>query len=910
MLKLTNITKDYVVANNKVHALKGISISFRNNEFVSILGPSGCGKTTLLNIIGGLDHYTTGDLIIDNISTKNYSDRDWDTYRNHRIGFIFQSYNLIPHQTILENVELALTIAGMGKEERIQKAKEALDKVGLQGEYNKKPNQLSGGQCQRVAIARALVNEPDILLADEPTGALDTKTSIQIMDLIKEISKNRLVIMVTHNPDIADKYSTRIVTLLDGVVTSDSNPLNDTEEKSTKPISSQTNAKDDSKKSKLSFLSAFKLSARNLRSKFKRTAMVCIAGSIGIIGVASVLSLSTGVRSYINDMQEDMLSGNPIQITEEAMNLDLLMETSSQTTKQEALKESIKNGYVDVDSIIDRLISSKNDFESLKISNNITEDYIQFLHDMPKSYYSSITSYYGIDVSNNIYTDIDLQGEDRYKIQNRNLSLSAIISMYTSMLEQTDLGPYSGYIATLSNTFNQAVENESFIAEQYDIISSKEKSKIATEANEIMIVVNENTQLTDLLLAQLGYFSQSEFFNIIYTAIDSVAKDTRFDKPEFSYDELLNKKFVYYPNTVVYTEKSTDDLGYASAPFTYHYEVEDSMKEEAVELKITAILRPKKGTSYGCLQSGIYYTPKFTQKYLKDSQDSRVVQYLVEHGANAYTSIKSSLGYTPLNAETPSMIYSYNYYFEGQLTQGQAAVGNTNAMTALLGIMMGGSNPTSQISTYTLTLREIGGLNRPNAISIYPKDFTLKDSVTNYLKKWNSQEDITLSTNKVLTSEEREEIIYTDSLSIVIAIINEMINMITIALVAFTALSLVVSTVMIAIITYVSVIERIKEIGVIRSLGGRKKDVSRLFTAESFIIGGLAGVLGITVTYLLTVIVNAIVRHIAPIPQIAKLTLLTAVIMVAISITLTLISGLIPARIASKKDPVDALRTE
>ena len=917
MLKLTDITKDYIVASNKVHALRGISISFRSNEFVSILGPSGCGKTTLLNIIGGLDHYTSGDLVIDNISTKDYTDRDWDTYRNHRIGFIFQSYNLIPHQTVLENVELALTISGMQKEERVKKAKEALDKVGLQGEYDKKPNQLSGGQCQRVAIARALVNEPDILLADEPTGALDTKTSIQIMDLIKEISEDRLVIMVTHNPEIADKYSTRIVTLLDGLITSDSNPIKE-ETKEVEPTSE--NIKQPTiKKSKLSFWSAFKLSARNLRSKFKRTAMVCIAGSIGIVGVASVLSLSTGVRSYISDMQEDMLSGNPIRITEEAMNLDLLMETSTQSMKQNAVKQSIKDGVINVDSVIERLISSKNNFESLRISNDITEDYIQFIHDMPESYYSSITSYYGIDVANNIYTDIEVQNdaENAYVTTKRNLSLGAIINMYTAMMEQTDLGPYSGYIATLSDSFNQAVENEKFIAEQYDIISSKEKSKIATEEDEIMIVVSDDSELTDLLLAQLGYFSQNEFFDIIYEAIDSPLKELCPSKPSFTYDELLNKKFTYYPNSVVYTEKTPAN---PLMPFDYNYESTDSMQSAKLDLKITAILRPKKGTSYGCLQSGIYYTPKFTKKFLQDNKESRVVKYLEENELTSYTSLKSSLGFTPMPSTTgattvsPAMIYTYDYYFvpNGKITA-TAAVGNTNAMSALLSMMMAGSSSSSnqsQYLTYSLTNRELGGIDKPNAISIYPKDFTLKDSVTNYLKKWNKETDITLSTGKTLTFEERDEITYSDNLSVVIAIINEMINIITIALVVFTALSLVVSTVMIAIITYVSVIERIKEIGVIRSLGGRKKDVSRLFTAESFIIGGLAGVIGIAITFLLTVICNAIVSHLAPIAQIAKLTISISLIMIAVSIVLTLISGLIPARIASKKDPVDALRTE
>ena len=455
MLKLINITKDYQVANHQVHALKGISITFRDNEFVSILGPSGCGKTTLLNIIGGLDHYTSGDLFIDQISTKEFNDRDWDSYRNHRIGFVFQSYNLIPHQTILENVELALTIAGIGKEERLQRAKEVLDKVGLKNEYHKKPNQLSGGQCQRVAIARALVNNPDILLADEPTGALDSTTSIQIMELIKEISKDRLVIMVTHNPDIAKKYSSRIVKLLDGKITADSNPVLENElivKKEEKVIE---------KKSKLSFWTAFKLSARNLRSKLKRTILTCVAGSIGIIGVATVLSVSTGVRSYINDMQEDMLSGNPITISETGMNLESLLSMTDTSTQEEALKDSIEDGYINVNRFIEYLVSQTGSLDAFRIQNEFSEEYLQFLQNMPKEYYAAIATYYGIDVKNNIYTNIQLQGYEE-KI----MSLNSIITTYTSMLNQTELKEYSSLVGMVTNNINQAVNNNDFIATQ------------------------------------------------------------------------------------------------------------------------------------------------------------------------------------------------------------------------------------------------------------------------------------------------------------------------------------------------------------------------------------------------------------------------------------------------------------
>ena len=885
MLKLINITKDYPVANHQVHALKGISITFRDNEFVSILGPSGCGKTTLLNIIGGLDHYTSGDLFIDQISTKEFNDRDWDSYRNHRIGFVFQSYNLIPHQTILENVELALTIAGIGKEERLQRAKEVLDKVGLKGDYHKKPNQLSGGQCQRVAIARALVNNPDILLADEPTGALDSATSIQIMELIKEISKDRLVIMVTHNPDIAKKYSSRIVKLLDGKITADSNPVLENElivKKEEKVIE---------KKSKLSFWTAFKLSARNLRSKLKRTILTCVAGSIGIIGVETVLSVSTGVRSYINDMQEDMLSGNPITISETGMNLESLLSMTDTSTQEEALKDSIEDGYINVNRFIEYLVSQTGSLDAFRIQNEFSEEYLQFLQNMPKEYYAAIATYYGIDVKNNIYTNIQLQGYEE-KI----MSLNSIITTYTSMLNQTELKEYSSLVGMVTNNINQAVNNNDFIATQYDIISNPKESKFAEEANEIMLVVNDDQELTDLILAQLGYYTQEEFLNIIYKAIDSEKYDPSLDKNQFSYDELLNKTFIYYPNDTIFKQTDPSSPLFSLNPFTYQPYAEKSW-ENGIELKITAILKPKENVSYGCLGSGIYYTPALTQKIIMDNVQSQIVHYLNENEEEAFTSMN-------YNGTNIGIIYDYSYYFEDREYTETGFVGNTSSLSSFMGTITGQNNP-----IYTLTLRELGGCNLPSDIHIYPTNFELKDQVTAYLDQWNGNKTLTFD-NITLTPEERATITYSDNLAVMISLIDNMINIVTIALVAFTALSLVVSTVMIAIITYVSVIERVKEIGVIRSLGGRKKDVSRLFNAETFIIGGFSGLIGIGVTYILSGIINLIVGHLANISAIAILPIHVAIIMVVLSILVTLISGLIPALIASKKDPVEALRSE
>lgn len=880
MLELKNIKKDYTVADSKVHALKGVDLSFRQSEFVSILGPSGCGKTTMLNIIGGLDHYTEGDLIIDGVSTKSYSGRDWDTYRNHRVGFIFQSYNLIPHQTILENVELALNISGVEKKERVKRAKQALNKVGLVGQYNKKPNQLSGGQCQRVAIARALVNEPEILLADEPTGALDSETSVQIMDLIQEIAKECLVIMVTHNPDLAEKYSTRIIKLLDGEVLSDSNPYDGKDE-----IKERPNKKVINKKSKLSFWSAFKLSAKNLWSKFKRTFMVCLAGSIGIIGVATVLAVSTGVQGYIASMQNDMLSGNPVTISEEAYDLNALIDASGNALTQEALKESTQDGYVNVEYMVNYLLERSGDATSFKITNNITKDYVDYVKNLPAEYYSAIATDYGLNLSNNLYTNFNFNGQT-----NNNISLSAALEIYREMLNNVEgYESFSQFISLYTQDFAQAVNNKDFILSQYDMIAG---DKVASEKNEIMIVLSDDNSLTDLLLAQFGYYSQDEFFNIVYHATeDEENYSQELWKDKFSYEEILGKTFTWYPNDQIYTQTAVP-----SKPFTYSA-YENETWTDGIELTITAILRPKEEISYGCLQSGFYYTEALAEHIIQNSLNSQLVQYFVSQGIESYDSYYIN--------ETTNLGITYNYSFELNGTNYENRVGFVGSSNSL-GLLMGSG---SGAKNYKLSLREIGGKNLPSTIKIYPKDFDLKDEVADYLKVWNSDADIVLG-DRTITAAERNDIQYTDNLSIVIGLVNNLVNIVTTALVAFTALSLVVSTVMVAIITYVSVMERVKEIGVIRSLGGRKRDVSSLFIAETFIIGSISGVIGIAITYAISGIINLIVGNLFGIYTIASLSFTTALIMIAISIGLTLISGLIPASIAAKKDPVEALRTE
>ena len=889
MLRLENIKKDYKVADTTVHALKGINIEFRKNEFVAILGPSGCGKTTLLNIVGGLDKYTSGDLFINGRSTKEYKDRDWDVYRNHRIGFVFQSYNLIPHQTILGNVELALTIAGVSKEERIRRAKEALDKVGLSDQYYKHPNQLSGGQCQRVAIARALINEPEILLADEPTGALDTKTSVQIMNLLKEIAKERLIIMVTHNPELAELYATRTVKLLDGNIVEDSNPYASKNKENNE-------AQVVNEKAKMSLWTAFKLSFKNLKSKLKRTLMVCVASSIGIIGVSAVLAVSTGVKTFISDMQDDMLSGNPIRISEATIDLEAMMNSMSMSEKREAVKKSIKDGYVNVNSLVQYLVESGETMKNMQITNDINANYVAYIENMPAEYYIAMSKDYGIEVNNNIYTTMDFSGQD-----SRLISISAITKIYTSLLKDTEFKEYAGMVDTISSPFSQSLSNSEYILSQYDVVSDKEKSKVASEYNEIMIVLTEDQELNDLLLAQLGYYTQEEFLNLVYKSVDNKELyNPDLDKERFSYDELINKSFIWYPNDYIYNEVNLENPALReNNPFTYN-PYASSTWTDGIELKVTAILKPKKNLNYGSLGSGFYYTPALTEKILEDGANSKIVNYLKTNEKEGITSY--GLG-------SPNGIYYSYTYQSSDTSEAKNAigyVGSLDMMTSMMGGMMGNTNIPDM---YNISLRELAGNDLPSEISIYPLDFDRKHLVTDYLDAWNSDKDIIIG-NKTLTSEDRSEIKYTDAIALVINIMNSMIDIVTIALVAFTSLSLVVSTVMIAIIIYVSVIERIKEIGVIRSLGGRKKDVSHLFNAEAVMIGASSGIIGVSITYALSFIVNTIVSATGVVSRIAILPISYAVIIVIISTLLTSISGLVPAKMAAKKDPVVALRSE
>ena len=617
--------------------------------------------------------------------------------------------------------------------------------------------------------------------------------------------------------------------------------------------------------------------------------MVCLASSIGIVGVSSVLSLSTGIKTYISDMQDDMLSGNPLVISQSTIDLNALMATMSDAEKRNAVKKSIVDGYVNVNSVVQYLVEQGETMKNLQVINDINDEYIKYVEGMPAEYYVAISKNYGINLMHSIYTDMNF-----LQTGSKKTSITAITQIYTSLLQETDFKDYAPMIATLSAPFSQSINNPDYILSQYDIVSNPNTSKIATEYNEIMIVINKDQELNDLLLAQLGYYTQEKFLNLVYEAYETEetpVADRKYnpelDKDRFSYDELLNKTFTWYPNDTIYTASSM----LPNVPFTYS-PYADELWDSGIDLHVTAILKPKENLNYGSLSSGFYYTDKLVEKILETNASSEIVQYLDDHSLESFSTSDPT---SPM-----TVMYQYQYKLEegSQTKNGIGAVGSVSTLAALTGN-----------ASYNLSKRALGGETLPNSISIYPTNFEQKNNVNAYLDRWNS-DDVIVVDGKTLTKADRSEIKYTDTLGLVIDIMNSLIDIITVALVAFTSLSLVVSTVMIGIIIYVSVIERIKEIGVIRSLGGRKKDVSHLFNAESIIIGTSSGLIGVGVTYLLGAIANIIVYNLVEVRRIAILPISYAIIIVLVSVLLTAISGLVPASLAAKKDPVIALRTE
>lgn len=749
MLRLENIRKNYYVADLTVEALKGVNLNFRQNEFVSVLGPSGCGKTTLLNIIGGLDQYTSGDLVINGRSTKEFQGHDWDVYRNHRIGFIFQSYNLIPHQTVLGNVELALTIAGISKNERIARAKRALDRVGLKGQYYKKPNQMSGGQCQRVAIARALVNEPEILLADEPTGALDTETSIQIMDLIKEIAKERLVIMVTHNPDLAYKYSTRIVKFLDGEVIEDSNPFSKEDEikevevnkaKEEEAIDA-SEIKKKKERAKMSLWTAFRLSARNLHSKFKRTFMVALAGCIGIVGVSTVLAVSNGVQGYISDLENDMLAGYPVAITSSSLDYASLLGGGLISNTEEV------NPNHDRSSIfISSLVQTLYNMNGVTSTNEITKEYMDFLKDMPKDYTELIQYDYGYQIAPNLYTDFKTADGKTHQ-----MSVAAIQATYASVLNNVEeFKDYSAMISSVT-VMTEAPSSASYIGDMYDVLYLEDGitlEDVFKDKQALIAVASKNSNtLNDLELAEYGYFSQEQFLNYCYRVgnSDLYVDNPILDIPEkISYEELAKKKFTWYPNDTVYTQGDTDDdLGdkfYASAysdgtlanetDSRYSKYKRDAFSSNgSVELNVKCVLRLKDEHSYGAISSGgLYYTEELT-KYMREQNLNSTICSSAKNQEN-----------TLYNVEI-----GYNFRFDGNSNTSLEHYYLTSSGSSIMSYIsqfLGATSGSKQVSTYSLSA--LGGAEFPTKISFFASTFEQKDKLTAYLDKWNKDNAVNL----------------------------------------------------------------------------------------------------------------------------------------------------------------------
>lgn len=867
MLQLKNITKNYLSGDNEVQALKGIDIEFRENEFVSILGQSGCGKTTLLNIIGGLDRYTSGDLIINGKSTKEFKDKDWDTYRNHSVGFVFQSYNLIPHQTVLANVELALTISGVGKAERKKRAIEALQKVGLGDQLNKKPNQMSGGQMQRVAIARALVNDPDILLADEPTGALDSKTSVQVMEILKEISKDRLIIMVTHNPELAKKYSSRIVKLLDGKIIDDSNPYKSSEE----DVKKARNKKDKSGKASMKFTTAVRLSLNNLMTKKGRTFLTSFAGSIGIIGIALILSLSHGMQSYINRVEEDTLSSYPLTIQEASIDVTSMLEAMMGNGEKEEHNDNKIYSRPIVNNILETV--------STKLQTNNLEEFKKYLESGDtniKDYINAIQYEYNLNL--NIYK----QNEDK-TYQQVNPSKVFDELGFGEMMEsrQSTSSMMSGSMTmTQIDVWNEMLDNQNLLQSQYDVLAGKWPTKY----NEVVLIVDENNEVSDYTLYSLGIKDIKEL-NESMEKIKNKEKVEAGESESYSYDDLLNYKFKILLNTDYYKES-----GNAWQDMSNDDEYMKNVVDNAEEITIVGIIKPNEENVSSSGAGMIGYTKELKEYVINKINETEIVKEQKENpNINVFTGIEF-----PENQNS-----SFDY---SQLTDEQRMYMATLSEAELAELMKNYAE--NSTATYDSNLSTLGvvDLNKPSTINIYPKDFESKDMITTRISEYNDKQ----------TNDGKEEnvITYTDIVGVMMSSVSTIINVISYVLIAFVGISLVVSSIMIGIITYISVLERTKEIGILRSIGASKKDVSRVFNAETLIIGLVAGLIGIVVTLLLNIPINMIIKSIVGISNISKLPTAGAIILVVISVGLTMIAGLIPARFAAKRDPVEALRTE
>ncbi len=986
MLEIRNIVKNYETGSETVHALKGVSIAFRESELVSILGQSGCGKTTLLNIIGGLDQYTSGDLIINGQSTKQYKSADWDIYRNHSVGFIFQSYNLIPHQSVLSNVELALTLSGVSKAERRRRAKEALEKVGLGNQLNKRPNQMSGGQMQRVAIARALVNDPDILLADEPTGALDSETSIQIMELVKEIAKDRLVIMVTHNPELAEKYSTRIVKLLDGQIVGDSDPFDPAKE----PAHSEVRKSEVTKgqKTSMSFLTALSLSKNNLMTKKGRTFLTSFAGSIGIIGIALILSLSNGVQEYINSVERSTLASFPVSIQHETVDYTSLM-TSMMNVRDNAEENR------DPDRIYTNDISTEmmKTMLSEMQTNNLAE-FKEYLESDPDGISASIEEIqYSYDSNLYIYghsADGDIMQINPSTVMSAMMgqsmadNVSQMTNTYSSLMGSSSMSSYDAFRELLSTDM---------LKTEYEVLAGR----LPEAYNEVVVLVTDRNELSDVTLYTLGLRDQGELEGMMSSVMAGESFDLDTGDLSFSYDDLMGMEFSMLTAPEFY--QKNDDGTWTD--MRSDSEFMEQAAENGLKLKVVGILKPDADSLISSTNSGgIGYTHALTEYMIDKTNSSELVKAQKENpDVDVFTGIEfpkadeeeeqpisqseamemltgmlTEEQRTKLNEgimaalteEQQAQIQSammgmvsdeqMNSIMMGvltpeQLTQlqsgadvnslltdaqkaqmsAQIAASLTAEQNAELSTMMNGmvdptkmytifmqvlttdqlrqlmdmtKEPETTDATYDGNLKLLGvaELSEPSSMKIYATDFESKEKITQLIEKYND--------SKIADDNQADVINYTDYVGLMMSSVSDIINAISYILIAFVAISLIVSSIMIGIITYISVLERTKEIGILRAMGASKRDISNVFNAETLIVGFSAGVIGIAVTLLLNIPINIIIENITGIANVALLPWQGGVILVVISMLLTLIAGLVPAGVAAKKDPVEALRTE
>ena len=858
MLELKNIKKVYTSGETKVEALKGINIKFRKSEFVSILGQSGCGKTTLLNIIGGLDRYTSGDLVINGVSTKTFKDRDWDMYRNYSVGFIFQSYNLINHQTILANVELALTIAGISKKERKERAIKALEEVGLKDHLYKKPNQLSGGQMQRVAIARALVNDPDIILADEPTGALDTKTSIQVMDILKKISQNKLIIMVTHNKELAEKYSSRIISILDGEITNDTMPYN---EEVNYEKSKQY------KRTSMKFFTALKLSLNNLLTKKGRTILTAFAGSIGIIGIALILAISTGVKEYINKIEQNTLSEYPLEIEDQM--LDISSMANSLLGRQQE-KTQIEKGKIKSKDIMDSML----DLMSNKVQNNNLAELKKYIEKDSKIKENSSNIEYSYDLDLNIYRD----SEEITQVNPSTVMNAVGMGDFLKAREESEMFATMGSAMSMGEPQNN-VWAKINLDNQYQLLDGRLPEKY----NEVVLIVGKNNEISDYTLYALGYKSQKE----LEEKFKKVQKGEKTEKEKqqiYSYNDFLNKTYKILLNSDYY--KKENGIWMDKSEDT------DYLKEKiknAEEIKVVGILKETAESMSTDFPGKIGYTKELEEHIVNKSNESEIVK---EQKEKSNINVFSGL-------EFPTESEEINIKELSQEQKMMLSKLNTEELASVMKAYTDNKN-----SSYEKNLKKLGAidLSKPSKISIYPKDFKAKSEIINAIDEYN----------KIQVDENKKEnrVTYTDFVGIMINSVSDIINTISYVLVAFVAISLIVSSIMIGIITYISVLERTKEIGILRAIGASKRDISNVFNAETLIIGLISGLLGILVTMLLTLPINSLILKITGVEVITRLPNAAAAVLVVISVLLTVIAGLIPSRYASKKDPVVALKAE